>query len=70
MSENPSPPAPSDLVCLRCEQPLVMTKVTVAYLGNKFPYDLPRCPGCGKVYVSELLATGKMLEVEQILEDK
>ena len=70
MSQSPSPPAPPDLVCARCEQPMVMAKVTVTYLGHKFPYDLLNCPGCGKVHVPEALATGKMLEVEQLLEDK
>jgi hypothetical protein len=70
MSENASPPALPDLMCLRCKQPMVMTKVTVVYLGNTFPHDLQKCPGCGKVHVPEVLATGKMLEVEQLLEDK
>ena len=65
---NPAPPP--DLLCARCKQPMVLSKVTVSYLGNKFPYDLLRCPGCGKVHVPETLATGKMLEVEQLLEDK
>ena len=28
------------------------------------------CPKCGKVYISEELAEGRMWEVEQMLEDK
>ncbi len=69
---NPKPPPapPPDLVCARCRQPMVLSEVSVSYLGNKFPYDLLKCPGCGKVHVPEALATGKMLEVEQLLEDK
>ena len=47
-----------------------MGKVTVSYMGAKFPIELLRCPGCGLVYVPESLATGKMEQVEQSLEDK
>jgi ribosomal protein S27AE len=63
---------PEDLnwTCDRCHQTLVVGKVTVEYLGNQFVTDLPTCPGCGRVYISEDLATGKMAEVEQLLEDK
>lgn len=32
--------------------------------------DLPRCPKCGLVLITEELARGKMLEVEKALEDK
>ncbi len=70
MSQNESSPAPPDLVCAKCKQPMVPRKVTVSYLGNKFLHDLLKCPSCGKVHVPEALATGKMLEVEQLLEDK
>jgi len=58
------------LVCARCQREMVPTEVTVSYLGNQFPVELPRCPGCGAVHVPEALATGKMLQVEQLLEDK
>lgn len=63
---------PEDLKwrCHKCHMNLVADKVTVAYLGNRFVTDLPKCPGCGKVYISEDLATGKIAEVEQLLEDK
>ncbi|WP_192895297.1 DVU_1557 family redox protein [Pelotomaculum sp. FP] len=42
----------------------------VTYLDNNFKTDLPRCPRCGLIYVPEELAGGKMLELEQTLEDK
>lgn len=58
------------LVCAKCNVPLEPGKVTVSYLGNQFPVELPRCPSCGLVYVPEDLALGKMLSVEQALEDK
>ncbi|WP_237152913.1 DVU_1557 family redox protein [Oryzibacter oryziterrae] len=61
---------PADLLCFACDVPLEMGKVEATYLGQKFPVDLPRCPKCGFVYVSEDLALGKMLRVEQALEDK
>ena len=63
---------PEDLqwMCDKCNRTLVAGKVTVEYLGNQFVTDLPRCPECGRVYISEELATGKIAEVEQLLEDK
>jgi hypothetical protein len=47
-----------------------MAQVNVAYLGNAFPVELPRCPKCGQVYVPEDIALGRMAEVEKELEDK
>ena len=58
------------LMCMKCNLPLEMGKIGVSYLGNTFPVDLPRCPGCGQAYVREDLALGKMAEVEKLLEDK
>lgn len=69
MSTQPTAPAP-ELVCVKCHKPLVLGKVTATYLGNSFEVELPHCPDCGFVYVSEALASGKMLQVEQALEDK
>jgi RNase P subunit RPR2 len=64
--------SPEDLewVCRKCSRPLVAGMVSVEYLGNQFQTELPMCPGCGFVLISETLALGKMAEVEQILEDK
>ncbi len=56
--------------CARCKVPLERGPVSVKYLGGAFPYALPRCPRCGFALVSEALATGKMLDAEQALEDK
>lgn len=63
---GPMPP----LMCGRCRVPLDSGPVTVSYLGQNFPVELPRCPRCGIIFVPESLATGKMLQVEQALEDK
>lgn len=44
--------------------------MTVSYLGNSFPVELLKCSSCGMAFVPEELAMGKMLQVEQALEDK
>ena len=63
---------PEDLewVCRKCDRPLEVGPVAVEYMGNQFTTELPACPGCGFVLISEALALGKIAEVEQILEDK
>lgn len=53
-----------------CGGVLRQTKVAAVYMGSRFEIELPACPECGFVLVPEELATGKMLEVEKILEDK
>jgi hypothetical protein len=68
-SPSGTPPAPS-FVCAKCRKPLVPGKVIASYLGSEFPIELWRCPDCGKVLVPKELATGRMLQVEQALEDK
>jgi hypothetical protein len=57
-------------MCMRCAVPLVVGSVEASYLDHAFPVDLPHCPVCGFVYISEELAMGRMLKVEQALEDK
>ncbi len=59
-----------DLVCGRCNMALQVRRVNVTYLGNAFPVELLRCPHCGLTFVPEVLAMGKMAEIEQALEDK
>ncbi|MCU0603021.1 MAG: DNA-binding protein [Desulfobacterales bacterium] len=63
---------PEDLewVCRKCSRPLEAGTVSVGYMGNQFTTELPVCPGCGFVLITEALALGKMAEVEQLLEDK
>lgn len=60
----------TQLICGKCKQPLVKAKAVASYLGAEFPIELMRCPTCGFVHVPESLATGKMFQVEQALEDK
>ena len=56
--------------CAGCSQPLQATKVDVTYMNSVFNVELMACPQCGVILVPEKLAVGKMLEVEQLLEDK
>jgi uncharacterized Zn finger protein len=70
MNEKQKAPDTLKLICKKCQQDMVLGKVTVTYLGATFPIELLRCPSCGLVYVPESLATGKMEQVEQSLEDK
>lgn len=60
----------ADWVCGKCAVPLEIRQVEVAYMGSKYPVDLPRCPRCGLVFIPEQLAMVTMAEVEQLLEDK
>ncbi|MFV0436293.1 MAG: DVU_1557 family redox protein [Desulfopila sp.] len=63
---------PDDMnwLCRTCDVPLAPGKVGLHYMGNVFEVELPICPQCGAVLIAEELAVGRMLEVEQLLEDK
>ncbi|MBQ4045540.1 MAG: hypothetical protein II627_03735 [Lachnospiraceae bacterium] len=58
------------LRCIKCGVMLKKSQVRFLYLDNGFPAELPVCPECGFIYVSEELALGKILAVEKALEDK
>lgn len=70
MSSDPVTTPGSEYICAKCAKPLVPGKVIASYLGSEFPIELWKCPDCGKVLVPKELATGRMLKVEQALEDK
>ena len=57
-------------LCNGCGVPLEVQTVRLQYSRTIFALDLPSCPRCGMVLISEELATGKMAEAEQVLEDK
>ena len=59
-----------DWLCMKCDISLSPGTVNFDYWGFSLPYDLPRCPQCGLVFVSEAMATVQMAEVERTLEDK
>ena len=56
--------------CCKCGKELVMKKAVLRYLGHTVAHEVPACPVCGKIYISQELAEGRMSEVEQQLEDK
>ncbi len=63
---------PDDLKwrCDHCDCDLVVGPVAATYMDNRFTTDLPYCPQCKMVLITEQVAMGKMAEVEQLLEDK
>ena len=56
--------------CAKCDLELVPKKTVFEYLGNTVAHEVPTCPKCGKVLITQELAEGRMAEVEQQLEDK
>jgi hypothetical protein len=56
--------------CSICKMELVVKKTVFSYLGHSVAHEVLACPKCGKVFISEELAEGKMAEVEEQLEDK
>jgi YgiT-type zinc finger domain-containing protein len=58
------------LICFQCNKELELKKTDFTYLGHSFFTELPRCPRCGMVYVSEELVKDRISEVEMQLEDK
>jgi hypothetical protein len=57
-------------VCQKCQSPLTFHQAKVNYMGASFEVGLPGCAKCGITMIPEILAFGKMLDVEKILEDK
>lgn len=57
-------------VCSNCSLPLETTKAQMRYVGSVFTIDVPMCPQCGVVLITEEMAVNKMAEAEQLLEDK
>jgi uncharacterized protein with PIN domain len=58
-----------ELICLACNEKMVLGKVEVNYLDYIYPVELMTCPKCGQVYISEEVQK-KMLSVEDTLEEK
>ncbi|MDY0201288.1 MAG: DVU_1557 family redox protein [Bacteroidales bacterium] len=58
------------LICSKCNKELELKRTNFSYLGHSFFTDLPKCPQCGMVYLSEEFVKGRMSEVEMQLEDK
>jgi hypothetical protein len=56
--------------CGICQVELTPKKTVFSCLGHNVSHEVLSCPQCGKIFISEELAEGKMAEVEQQLEDK
>jgi hypothetical protein len=56
--------------CAICQAPLQPGQAELYYLENTFSVRVLVCPKCELALIPEDMATGKMLEVEQLLEDK
>ena len=63
-------PVDMNWICSPCGEALQPGMVDLHYMGNVFRVELPVCPKCAAVLIPEDLALGRMLEVEQLLEDK
>jgi hypothetical protein len=61
---------PATVTCASHGVPLEPGKIDVTYQGHTFPIDVLCCPVCGLALIPEELVTGRMLEVEQTLEEK
>ena len=61
---------PGDIKCAKCAEKLVPRSVTLGYMNSAFQVELPACPVCGMVFITEELVRGRMLHVEKSLEDK
>ena len=60
----------ASMKCARCDEFLSPAKTTFSYMDRNFTHEVPCCPKCGRVFIPQELAEGKMAEVEEQLEDK
>lgn len=58
------------LICDRCKVEMEELDAQFSYLGKSFRHKVQRCPQCGQVCLSEKLVTGRMSQVESMMEDK
>lgn len=62
--------APLTWRCAACDVALEIATVKLTYLEETFAVDLPACPSCQRVLISEENAVKKMALAEKMLEDK
>lgn len=58
------------LMCYKCQKELELKKTDFSYLGHSFFTEVPRCPECGQVFISEDLVNSRISDVEMQMEDK
>ena len=56
--------------CAKCDKVLTPKKTVFSYLGRTVAHEVNVCPKCGKIFIPQSLAEGRMAEVEEQLEDK
>ncbi|MDR2355072.1 MAG: hypothetical protein LBE16_02640 [Clostridiales Family XIII bacterium] len=69
-AEKTEAPAAREWKCARCDRALVPKKTVFKYLERSFTHEVLCCPSCGRVFIPQELAEGRMAEVEHMLEDK
>ena len=57
------------MICSSCRENLVLADMTFSYLGKNGSVKTPRCPSCGRVYISEELREGYIHTLEFFLEE-
>lgn len=60
----------SEWTCTKCDKPLELSTVKLKYMEETFGVDIPACPVCQRIFVSEEDATQRMRMAEKMLEDK
>lgn len=53
------------IFCGKCKAELVLKKTDVQYMRFTFNHEVPVCPICGQVYLSEELVNEKVKELEK-----
>ena len=57
-------------VCVKCGLALEIGKAKFSYLGHDMVSEVPVCPKCGQIYLTEDLVKGRIHAIEGSLEDK
>lgn len=58
------------MICDKCKVEMEEMDANFSYLDRTFRHKVLRCPSCGQVCLSEDLVTGRMSEVEALIEEK
>ncbi|MCI7300958.1 MAG: hypothetical protein SOR93_02350 [Clostridiales Family XIII bacterium] len=58
------------IFCGKCKVELVLKKTDFQYMRFTFNHQVPVCPVCGQVYLSEELVNEKVKELEKNFEEK
>ena len=58
------------LICDKGEVEMEEMEAQFSYLDRNCRHKVQRCPKCGQVCLSEEIVTGRMSEVESLMEEK